>query len=63
MQCSNCYKESSKIYKLIIIDSYGNEKEEECCSEDCCKQQQDKSIRVHQQRVDKVRYQSFQRLY
>ncbi|WP_236896912.1 hypothetical protein [Clostridium beijerinckii] len=63
MYCCNCGKYCNERYKVIIVDHYGNEREEECCSEDCCRQQQDKSIRIHQQRADKVRYQSFQKVY
>lgn len=63
MQCCNCYKNCNEGYKVIIIDSFGNEQEKECCSEECCGQQQYKSIRIHQERVDKVRYQSFRKIY
>lgn len=63
MHCCNCYKSYNEGWKVVIVDHYGNEREVECCSEDCCRQQQDKSIRIHQQRVDKVRYQSFQKVY
>ena len=63
MQCCNCYRNCNEGYKVIIIDSFGNEQEVKCCSEECCRQQQEKSIRIHQQRVDKVRYQSFYKIY
>lgn len=63
MQCRNCYKIFNEGYKVIIVDEYGNQKEEYCCTEDCCRQLQNKYLEIHQQRIDKVRYQSFQKVY
>lgn len=64
MLCYNCSKNcEEEVYKVKIIDEHGNKREEETCSISCADSLKNKYANLHQQRVNDIMYQTYQRLF